>query len=89
MGTVAARRSICSPALLQRYERAHRRATLPLYLATDMLAGLYTDDRRPARLVRKFALGAGARLGPFKRLVMSGLTADSADVPALPRRRSA
>jgi ubiquinone biosynthesis UbiH/UbiF/VisC/COQ6 family hydroxylase len=86
---VAAGRSICSPALLQRYGRAHRRATLPLYLATQMLAGLYTDDRRPARLVRKLALGAGARLGPFKRLVMSGLTADSAHVPALPRRRSA
>lgn len=79
---VGAGRPIWSPALLQRYEREHRLATRPLYLATRMLAGLYTDDRRPARVVRKLALGAGARLGPFRRLVMSGLTADRGGVPA-------
>lgn len=79
---VDAGRPIWNPALLQRYEREHRLATRPLYLATRMLAGLYTDDRRPARVVRKLALGAGARLGPFRRLVMSGLTADRGGVPA-------
>jgi ubiquinone biosynthesis UbiH/UbiF/VisC/COQ6 family hydroxylase len=78
---VAAGRSISSPGLLQRYERAHRLATRPLYLATQMLAGLYTDDRRPARLLRKLALGAGARLGPFRRIVMAGLTAQSRGLP--------
>jgi ubiquinone biosynthesis UbiH/UbiF/VisC/COQ6 family hydroxylase len=86
---LAAGQPFWSPSVLQRYERRHRLATRPLYLATQMLAGLYTDDRRPARLVRKLALGAGARLGPFKRMVMSGLTADSAGIPALLRRRSA
>lgn len=79
---VGAGRPIWSPALLQRYEREHRLATRPLYLATRMLAGLYTDDRRPARVVRRLALSAGARLGPFRRLVMSGLTADRGGVPA-------
>jgi ubiquinone biosynthesis UbiH/UbiF/VisC/COQ6 family hydroxylase len=79
---VDAGQPIWSPALLQRYEREHRLATRPLYLATQMLAGLYTDDRRPARVLRKLALGAGARLGPFKRLVMSGLTAVGGRVPA-------
>lgn len=83
---VAAGRPIWSPALLQRYERAHRLATRPLYLATQMLVGLYTDDRRPARALRKLALGAGARLGPFRRLVMSGLTAEHGGVPAPLRR---
>ena len=77
---------IWSPALLRRYEREHRLATRPLYLATQMLAGLYTDDRRPARVLRKLALGAGARLGPFRRLVMSGLVADHAGVPGPLRR---
>jgi hypothetical protein len=48
-----------------------------LYLATQMLAGLYTDDRRPARAVRKLALRAGARLRPFRVAVMTGLTADA------------
>ena len=78
---VAAEKPFWSSSLLQRYERRHRLATRPLYMATQMLAGLYTDDRRPARVVRKLALGAGARLGPFKRMVMSGLTSDRAGVP--------
>jgi ubiquinone biosynthesis UbiH/UbiF/VisC/COQ6 family hydroxylase len=85
---MAAGRPFWEASVLQRYERRHRLATRPLYLATRMLAGLYTDDRRAARVLRKLALGAGARLGPFKRLVMSGLTAESAGVPALLRRRS-
>jgi ubiquinone biosynthesis UbiH/UbiF/VisC/COQ6 family hydroxylase len=80
---VEAGRPIWSPALLQRYEREHRLATRPLYLATQMLAGLYTDDRRPARVLRKLALSAGAWLGPFKRMVMSGLTADGGGVSAM------
>ncbi|CAM5540562.1 5-demethoxyubiquinol-8 5-hydroxylase UbiM [Rhodanobacter lindaniclasticus] len=83
---VEAGQPIWNPALLQRYEHQHRLATRPLYLATQLLAGLYTDDRRPARVVRKLALGAGARLRPFKRLVMSGLTAEHGGVPAPLRR---
>ena len=85
---LAAGQPIWSPSVLQRYERRHRLATRPLYLATQMLAGLYTDDGRPARIVRKLALRAGARLGPFKRMVMSGLTADNGGMPTLLRRRS-
>lgn len=79
---VVAGQPFWAPSLLQRYERQHRLATRPLYLATQLLAGLYTDDRRPARFVRKLTLGAGARLGPFKRMVMSGLTSEHAGVPA-------
>jgi ubiquinone biosynthesis UbiH/UbiF/VisC/COQ6 family hydroxylase len=73
---VAAGQPIYSPELLHRYERQHRLATRPLYLATRMLAGLYTDDRRPARVVRKLALRVGARLRPFRMAVMAGLTVD-------------
>jgi ubiquinone biosynthesis UbiH/UbiF/VisC/COQ6 family hydroxylase len=62
--------------LLRRYERKHRLATGPLYVATQLLAGLYTDDRRAAGVVRKLALVAAARLRPFKRMVIAGLTAD-------------
>ncbi len=79
---------ISSPRLLQRYERQHRLATRPLYLATQMLAGLYTDDRPPARVLRKLALGAGARLGPFKRIVIAGLTAESRSGIPMPFRSS-
>ncbi|OOG38542.1 MULTISPECIES: 5-demethoxyubiquinol-8 5-hydroxylase UbiM [unclassified Rhodanobacter] len=72
----AASEPIWNPQLLQSYEREHRRATRPLYLATQLLAKLYTDDRRPARALRKLALDGSACLGPFKRMVMSGLTGD-------------
>ena len=80
----AAGRPIWSPLLLRRYEREHRRATRPLYLATQLLASLYTDDRPPARVLRKLALGVCAHAGPFRRMVMAGLTGTGEVVPALP-----
>ncbi|MFO1016735.1 MAG: 5-demethoxyubiquinol-8 5-hydroxylase UbiM [Hyphomonadaceae bacterium] len=43
---------------LARYERDHRRATLPLFAATNAIAKLYADERMLARLAR----GAGLRL---------------------------
>jgi ubiquinone biosynthesis UbiH/UbiF/VisC/COQ6 family hydroxylase len=73
-GSLAAGRPAWHLPALRRYERGHRAATLPLYLATQALAGLYTDDRPPARALRKLALGAGARLSPFRRMVVAGLT---------------
>jgi hypothetical protein len=50
-----------------------------------MLTGLYTDDRRPARMVRKLALRAGARLRPFRMAVVAGLTADGGTGVRAPR----
>lgn len=67
-------RDIGSPDALAAYERAHRRATVPLYLATGLIASLYTDDRPPARLLRGALLGAARRLSPFRRLVAAHLT---------------
>ena len=43
---------------LHRYERDHRRATLPLFAATNAIAKLYADERPLARMAR----GAGLRL---------------------------
>ena len=65
---------IWDPRVLRGYARKHRRDTLPLYLATQMLATLYTDDRRPARVVRKLALVAGSHLKPFQRMIVNRLT---------------
>jgi hypothetical protein len=48
----------------------------PPYLATQMLAGLHKDDRRPARVVGKLALRADALLRPFGMAVVAGFTAD-------------
>lgn len=58
---------IAAASRLARYEREHRRATLPLYLATGAIVGLFTDDRAPARLAREWALRAGAGFAPFGR----------------------
>jgi 2-polyprenyl-6-methoxyphenol hydroxylase-like FAD-dependent oxidoreductase len=72
-GALARRRSIADPGALLRYEMAHRRATWPLYTATNAIASLYTDDRAPARLVRGAVLRLGATLSPVRRLVTAQL----------------
>jgi len=58
---------------LFRYARAHRRATLPLFVATNAVARLYSDDRAPARLARAALIGAGAVLAPVRRAIVAGL----------------
>ena len=65
---------IANAAVLASYERSHKRASLPLFVATHALAKLYTDDSRPARRIRDFCLAVGQRLPPFKRLVAATLT---------------
>ena len=65
---------IAARRLLQDYERAHRRATLPLYLATNLVARLYTEDAGPARLLRGAALRLAQNFPPFKRMVAASLS---------------
>lgn len=60
-------------AALSAYAAAHRRATLPLYLATNAIARLYGDDRLPARLMRAALIGAGAALPPVRRAIVARL----------------
>lgn len=69
------------PGVLLEYERRLRRSTRPLYLATRLIATIYTDDRPPARILRKLALGAAARLPGFRQAVQRGL-ADRGQGPA-------
>ena len=70
----AAGQDIAAPDLLARYERTHRHATLPLYLATTLVARLYTTDHAPARLLRDGALRLAQSFPPFKRLVAATLS---------------
>ncbi|MGE5468434.1 MAG: 5-demethoxyubiquinol-8 5-hydroxylase UbiM [Ignavibacteria bacterium] len=60
---------------LGRYENAHRLATLPLFVATNAVAMLFTDDRAPARFARALALRIGDRLPFFKQHVAGRLLA--------------
>lgn len=48
--------------ILQSYDATHRRATRPLYLATNAIVRLYTDDSAPAHLLRGALLGAARRV---------------------------
>jgi ubiquinone biosynthesis UbiH/UbiF/VisC/COQ6 family hydroxylase len=70
----AAGRDIASAEGLYRYEQAHRRATRPLYLATQLITRLYTHDTLPARVLRDVALRIGEHFTPFKRAVAATLT---------------
>ena len=76
-GAAAAGRDIGAPLLLRRYQMLHRRATRPLYLATNTTALLYSDDRLPARLLRNIGIRLGERLPPVREAVVSKLMAGS------------
>lgn len=70
----AAQGDIASETLLSQYEKEHRRATRGLYLATQLVSTLYTNDSAPARLVREAALRVGDALLPFKKAIAASLT---------------
>lgn len=63
-GAVRRGGDIGSSFLLRRYEFAHRRASLPLYLGTNAIVGLFTDESPPARLARSAVLGVARRCKP-------------------------
>ena len=67
-------RSLADPAVLARYERTHWLASRPTYLATQLVAGLYTSESAPARVARHVALRIGQKLTPFRQVVAASLT---------------
>lgn len=60
-------------ATLRPYETKHRLATRPLFLATNALAQLYTDERFPARVARDAAIRFGQGLPMVRSLIVSRL----------------
>lgn len=71
----AAGQNIASTPLLKTYESQHRRATLPLYLATNTTALLYTDDRRLARILRDAVIRTGEHIPLLRHAITAGLMA--------------
>ncbi len=65
---------IAATGMLARYQRGHRLASRPLYEATNAIASLYTDDRRPARLLRAAGLRVAQGVAPFRQLIAAHLT---------------
>ena len=66
-----------SDALLRKYNRQHRNVSRPLYLGTNGIVGLFTDDRPIAKLVRKGVLRVGNRFPPIKKFITHQLTEDN------------
>lgn len=60
-------------AALQRYAAAHRRQTLPVYLGTNLVVSLFTDERGPARQARRALLDIVERVPPVAALVKSAI----------------
>ncbi|GBQ83690.1 5-demethoxyubiquinol-8 5-hydroxylase UbiM [Asaia krungthepensis] len=58
-----------SAIALRSFERRHRRATAPLFAATNGIATVYTHDARPTLALRKAGLAVANRLSPLKSIV--------------------
>ncbi len=59
---------------LSAYERSHRRATLPVWLGTNAIVRLFTDDRAPARVLRRAVLQVARQLPPLRSAIARQLT---------------
>ena len=63
-----------SVAVLHNYHQKHRNFTRPLYLGTNALVKLYTNESAPARFIRHRLLKLGNRLKPAKHIITNLLT---------------
>lgn len=59
---------------LQRFANEHRRTTWPIYLGTNLVVKLFTDDRPPALLAREAIVRLSNLLPPIRRAVARQLT---------------
>ena len=66
---------IGSSTVLENYQAKHKRASKPLYLATNGIVRLFNNDQLSARILRKAILRFGNNVWPIKRAIMNQLTA--------------
>ncbi|MEO2177234.1 MAG: FAD-dependent monooxygenase, partial [bacterium] len=65
---------IGSAGLLRRYQSKHRRVARPIYLGTNAIVKLFTNDLPLHRLARKAILRLGNVFPPIKRTITRQLT---------------
>lgn len=61
------------PQALERYQRLHRAGGAVIFAGTQMVAGLFTDERALAQPLRSLALGVVRRVPALQRALVSGL----------------
>ncbi len=69
----AAGRDLGALQTLKPYETEHRRVTWPIYQGTNAVVGLFTDERRGTKLLRRAVLGAAEHLPGVSTLVKSAI----------------
>ncbi len=67
-------KDIATDSVLTKYNIQHKLATKPLYLITNALVSLYTDDRMIPKLLRKILLRTGNFITPARKAIMRKLT---------------
>ena len=73
-GAAQAGLDIGGVSVLEGYDREHRKATYPLYIATNALVRLYTNNHAVARIARRLVLLVGTGLSPIKDYMLHKLT---------------
>jgi ubiquinone biosynthesis UbiH/UbiF/VisC/COQ6 family hydroxylase len=81
---VSQRRDIGGSKLLNNYQSRHMRTTKPLYLGTNRIVGLFTNDTLPIKVLRKTALRITNNFAPVKWLIKNMLTETEHSPTALP-----
>lgn len=65
---------LADPKRLAAYQRQLRLASLPLYVATQTVVGLYSQNQWPLKILRRSMLRLAGRMTPFRRAVARQLT---------------
>ncbi|WP_432471126.1 5-demethoxyubiquinol-8 5-hydroxylase UbiM [Amphritea sp. HPY] len=78
---IAQGRDIGSASVLEKYQSAHMRVTKPLYMGTNLVVGLFTNDNFAAKVARKATLRIANNFAPLKQIITRKLTEKKIDIP--------
>ncbi|SER11201.1 Ubiquinone biosynthesis hydroxylase, UbiH/UbiF/VisC/COQ6 family [Amphritea atlantica] len=72
---------IGSYTVLEKYQSNHMRVTKPLYMGTNLVVGLFTNDNFAAKIARKATLRIANNFSPLKQVITRKLTEKRIDIP--------
>ena len=81
---VARNEDVGGSKVLGRYQSEHMRVTRPIYLGTNGIVSMFTNDAPPAKILRKLILRFGDGFPPIKHLITAALTeTDAGNLPGI------